>query len=265
MMKFTEKDHTFAICAYKESEYLEECIQSLLGQTKKSRIIMCTSTPNELIASLGEKYNIPIYENHGEHGIAGDWNFAYSKAETPLVTIAHQDDFYMERYVETILDKVNSAKHPLICFTQYCEYKKELERDNKMLRIKRRMLLPMKNRFGERSKFVRRRILAMGNAICCPAVTYVKENLPSPVFRTGFLSNVDWEAWEKLSRLKGEFLYSDYQGMCHRIHTESTTSELIADHGRAKEDYEMFCKFWPKWIAGLLMKFYVKSENLNQV
>lgn len=264
-MKFTEKEHTFAICAYKESEYLEECIQSLLKQTKKSRIIMCTSTPNELITSLGEKYHIPVYENHGEHGIAGDWNFAYNKADTPLVTIAHQDDFYMERYVETILDKVNAAKHPLICFTHYCEQKKELERDNKMLRIKRHMLLPMKTGWGQRSRFIRRRILAMGNAICCPAVTYVKENLPCPVFRTGFLSNVDWEAWEKLSKLKGEFLYSDYQGMCHRIHTESTTSELIADNGRAKEDYEMFCRFWPKWIAGLLMRFYVKSEKLNQV
>lgn len=264
-MKFTEKDHTFAICAYKESEYLEECIQSLLKQTKRSRIIMCTSTPNELIMSMGKKYHIPVYENQGEHGIAGDWNFAYNKADTPLVTIAHQDDFYMERYVETILEKVNAAEHPLICFTHYCEQKKELERDNQMLRIKRRMLGLMKTRLGQRSRFVRRRILSVGNAICCPAVTYVKENLPCPVFRTGFLSNVDWEAWEKLSRLKGEFLYSDYQGMCHRIHTESTTSELIADNGRAKEDYEMFCRFWPKWIAGLLMRFYVKSEKLNQV
>ena len=171
----------------------------------------------------------------------------------------------MERYLETVLDKLNDANHPLICFTQYCEYKKELERDNKMLRIKRFMLSPMKSKLGQRSRFIRRRILALGNAICCPAVTYVKDNLPYPVFKTGFLSNVDWEAWEALSRMKGEFLYSDYQGMCHRIHTESTTSELIADNGRAKEDYEMFCRFWPRWVAKVLMRFYVKSEKLNNV
>ena len=265
MSNYSEKDHTFAICAYKESPYLEECIQSLLKQTKKSHIILCTSTPNDLITALGEKYRLPVYVNHGERGIAGDWNFAYGKAETPLVTIAHQDDFYMEKYTETVLDMLKRAVHPLICFTHYCEYKKELERDNKMLRIKRLMLLPMKSKAGRRSRFIRRRILALGNAICCPAVTYVKGNLPNPVFQTGFLSNVDWEAWEKLSKLKGEFLYSDYQGMCHRIHTESTTSGLIADHGRAKEDYEMFCRFWPKWMARLIMKFYVKSEKLNEV
>ena len=32
-MKYTGKNHTFAICAYKESPFLEECILSLLDQT----------------------------------------------------------------------------------------------------------------------------------------------------------------------------------------------------------------------------------------
>ena len=36
------KNHTFAICAYKESQYLEECIKSLQNQTVKSNIIMAT-------------------------------------------------------------------------------------------------------------------------------------------------------------------------------------------------------------------------------
>ena len=38
-------DHTFAICAYKESPYLEECIKSLKNQTIKSNILIATSTP----------------------------------------------------------------------------------------------------------------------------------------------------------------------------------------------------------------------------
>ena len=45
-------DHTFVICAYKESPYLEECILSLKQQVKKTKIIMVTSTPNELISSM---------------------------------------------------------------------------------------------------------------------------------------------------------------------------------------------------------------------
>ena len=41
-----KREHIFAICAYKESPYLEECILSLEKQTRKSSIIMVTSTPN---------------------------------------------------------------------------------------------------------------------------------------------------------------------------------------------------------------------------
>ena len=35
--------HSFVICAYKESPFLEECIQSLEKQTVKSTIKMVTS------------------------------------------------------------------------------------------------------------------------------------------------------------------------------------------------------------------------------
>ncbi len=48
-------DHTFAICAYKESEYLEECIKSIKKQSLKSNIIMVTSTPNDFIKNMAKK------------------------------------------------------------------------------------------------------------------------------------------------------------------------------------------------------------------
>ena len=54
------KNHTFVICAYKESKYLEECIESLEKQIVKSNIIMCTSTPNDYIKNMAQKYNIPL-------------------------------------------------------------------------------------------------------------------------------------------------------------------------------------------------------------
>ena len=57
--------HTFVICAYKESAYLEECILSLKQQTVKSNIIMITSTPNDYIRTLAEKHEIPLKVNEG--------------------------------------------------------------------------------------------------------------------------------------------------------------------------------------------------------
>ena len=60
------KNHTFVVCAYKQSEYLEECIQSLKKQNVQSNIIISTSTPNEYITNIAKKYDLPVYINDGE-------------------------------------------------------------------------------------------------------------------------------------------------------------------------------------------------------
>ena len=48
------KNHTFVICAYKESQYLEECIESIKKQNVKSNVIMTTSTPIEFIEKIAQ-------------------------------------------------------------------------------------------------------------------------------------------------------------------------------------------------------------------
>jgi glycosyltransferase involved in cell wall biosynthesis len=49
------QEHCFVIPAYKNSPYLENCIQSLLKQTVKSEIILTTSTPSTFIEELAKK------------------------------------------------------------------------------------------------------------------------------------------------------------------------------------------------------------------
>lgn len=258
--------HTFAVCAYKESPYLEECIQSVQNQTVQSQVIMTTSTPNEYIKKISEKYNVPLYINEGEKGITQDWNFAYKMAETDLVTIAHQDDVYLPNYAEQILDLKRRAKKPLILFTDYAELRNgQVVSKNRMLKVKRIMLFPLRTPLFWNSKFVRRRILSFGCPICCPAVTFEKKNLPEQVFKAGFRSDEDWEAWEMLSKKKGAFAYTRTIGMCHRIHEESETSLILGDNARTKEDFIMFKKFWPGFIAKILAKVYSSAEKSNEL
>ena len=87
-------EHCFVLLAYKESEYLEECIKSLVNQSVKSNIVIATSTPNKYISNLAKKYKLDIIENKGKKGIANDFNFALNCVDNELVTIAHQDDLY---------------------------------------------------------------------------------------------------------------------------------------------------------------------------
>lgn len=260
------KKHTFVICAYKESPFLEECIVSLKNQRLVSNILIITSTPNNYISRLADKYDIPLKINEGESGIVQDWNFGCSQCFTPYVTIAHQDDVYFKEYALRAVSKLETSSKPLIYFSDYCEIRKGKKvKDNQLLRIKRILLAPLKISIFRKSRFIRRRSLSLGNGICCPAVTFAVHNLPNPIFTVHFRSDEDWEAWERISRLKGEFIYDASIQMGHRIHEESETSVILGDNARAKEDYEMFCKFWPKWIAGIIVKFYSKSEKSNKM
>lgn len=265
-MSYSYNNHTYAICAYKESEYLEDCVKSLLAQTVKSNIFIATSTPNAHIDAVAQKYGLQVFINEGEKGIGGDWNFAYSKAETPLVTIAHQDDIYEPDYTKAMLDFINKSKDPIIYFCGYAELRDgEKVYKNTLLNIKKCMLSPLKIKGFWTSKWVRRRILSFGCPICCPAVTFVKQRVGDRPFTNDYLSNIDWQQWEIQSQKKGSFVYNSQPLMCHRIHEESTTSEIIGDNKRSKEDYDMYLKFWPSMIAKLLVKFYSKSQSSNDV
>lgn len=254
------------MCAYKESLYLEECILSIMNQKVKSNILIATSTPNKYIYDIANRYNIEVVVNDGEGGIANDWNFAFSCAKTELVTLAHQDDIYLENYLSDALNYINNTKNTIIYFSNYDELRNgKPEKSNKLLFIKRVMLLPLCIRAFQKSRFWKRSVISFGNPICCPSVLYVRKNIPDKLFRVGFRSNVDWEAWELLSKNDGSFVYNPHVGMYHRIHKESETTATINDKARKNEDYEIFCKFWPRRIAKKLSKVYSKSEKSNKI
>lgn len=266
-MKYTGENHTFVVCAYKESAYLKSCLRSLKAQETKSNILIATATPNDYIENLAKEFDVPLYVNDSAPGIASDWNFAYSKANTELITIAHQDDFYNPDYLTKVLEAFNAAKNPILAHTAYYEIRDGKKvYSNKLLKIKKLMLLPVLPKFTWNSRFLRRRSLSLGCAICCPSVTYVVDRLPEAPFEVGCKADLDWQAWEKYSKLKGAFCYISKPVMGHRVHEESETSNVIGDgDGRTAEDYAMYRKFWPKFIADILIKFYAKGQDSNKL
>ena len=91
--------HTFVVLAYKESEYLEDCIKSVLNQKYSSKVVIATSTPNDFIKNIANKYSLKILVNPNPgQGIGYDFDFAISCGKTKLTTVAHQDDIYDYEY-----------------------------------------------------------------------------------------------------------------------------------------------------------------------
>ena len=96
--------HTFVVLAYKESSYLEECIKSVLNQKYPSKVVIATSTPNQYIENIADKYSLAIKVNPNPgKGIGYDFDFAVSCGETELTTVAHQDDIYDYEYSDCIV------------------------------------------------------------------------------------------------------------------------------------------------------------------
>lgn len=265
---YTEKNHTFVICAYKENPYIEETIQSLMNQTKKSKILLSTSTPSEYLDNICKKYDIPCHINPNPHLAGDDWNYAYSVATTELVTLAHQDDIYEPTFLEETLQYINKRKKDdvLIAFTDYYENKLGAkEESNLLLKIKRVMNAPLSLPLFYGSKFMRRRLLSVGCAICCPAVTYVKKNLGEKVFDTTYINSCDYKTWVDLADRKGAFVYVPKKLLGHRIYAESATTLNLSENIRQKEDFEILCHYWPAFIAKRINKVYAKSEDSNIV
>lgn len=255
--------HTFVICAYGESPYLEACIRSLKDQTYKSDLILYTSTPSVFINQLAEKYGIAAFTTAGG-GIGKDWNNALSFVKTPYATIAHQDDVYLPDYAEKVMAAAERYPDSTLIYTDYAEFQDDAVREENLnLKIKTSILKTLA--LFPNSRFWRNRMLAFGNAICCPAVTYQLNKLQGFSFSETLKTSLDWYAWYVISsNYPGRFTYISEKLMYHRIHEESETTATISDKTRTKEDLWMYQQLWPKWVAKVLIRFYEKSQQSNQ-
>ena len=85
-------NHLLVLCAYKESEYLEECLLSLLNQTVKTDIVICTSTPNDFIDNIAAKYGVKVFSHQDGNKAQHNFNYALRNFKADYITLCHQDD-----------------------------------------------------------------------------------------------------------------------------------------------------------------------------
>lgn len=252
--------HVFAVCAYKDSPYLEQCIRSLKAQTVPSHIIICTSTPSSYIDRLAWKYGLQVCVRQGESGIKDDWNFAYSMAEGELVTIAHQDDMYHRDYSARLLAAHRRYPDMTVFTTDYVIVKQgALITGDAMLWIKRILRTPLRFPQMNDRAWVKKLAFVLGNPICCPATTYHKAVLGEPFVRSEYSFALDWDNLVRLAEEPGRFICDERPLLYYRVHEDATTKACIRDNRRFEEEREMFCRFWPEPMADIIMGFYKKA------
>ena len=261
-------NHSFAVMAYKESPYLSGCLDSLINQTVRSEIFITTSTPSLYIDEIAKKYGIKVFVTSSGKGIAHDWNFSLGSAKTKYVTLAHQDDIYVSTYTEECLNASEKFADTLICYTAYSELvNDESERSSTLMlnakKVLRFIFMPFKKNI--KSKSWKRFSQAFGTPIPCPTVLYNKEMLPGFGFSEKYKISLDWDAWLRMSAMPGRFVYVPKVLVKHRIHPGSATTEGIKANVRQREDFEIYSRIWPKFIARILSKFYAGSYKSNEI
>lgn len=258
---FQGKDLTFVVCAYKECPYLEESIRALLAQTVSAKILISTSTPNEFIKNIADKYKIELRINP-DKGQIKDYNFAMKQAETQLVMLAHQDEILHKTFVENVLNGLNYSKDPIIAFTNYIEMHNNIidKKASMLVRIKRIMLIPMKFKFLSSSKLGKTIIQCFGDPITHPSVVCVAKKMPQTIFREEYSAAMDWDLWQRLIKQKGSFVYIDKILLYHRMNEDNQTNHLLrTSNERYENEYAILCRMWPKAVAKFILYFYQKA------
>lgn len=251
--------HSFVVPAYGDSPYLADCLRSLRAQTVPSPILLSTSTPHDGTGALADEFGVDLFVHGPNGGIARDWNAALSRASTPWVTIAHQDDVYLPDFTRRTLALADRHPDAALVVTGYGELlgpEGRMRTRSLMLLIKRALLeLGFLGRSAVATRSGKRRLLRFGCPIPCPSVSLRLAGAPFR-FREDLKVDLDWEAWLRLAAGPGAFAYDRRVLMHHRIHRGSETTAGVRGGVRAAEDRMMFESLWPAPIAAGLSKLY---------
>ena len=262
-----KKLFTFAVCAYRDSPYLEAALESAVHQSIPVEIVVATSTPSPYIAGLAAKYHAGYRVNPRRGGgIAEDWRFALSCAKTRYAAIMHQDDIYFPDYASQVVRAAERFPDTGIVFTDYGD----LLSDGKFrpgrgyLWVKRCLLWAFYLKHSHRSRFFKRSALIFGNAVCCPSVTYDLETLGQVEFDPSYGVNTDWAKWLELAEGNARFVMVPKVLMAHRISGDMETAAASADSRRYREDLRIFGEIWGAGFARLLMLVYGLAYRNNR-
>ena len=248
-------EHTFVILAYNISDDLEECIKSVINQSVKSNVVIATSTPNDYIIDLASEYSLGVMVNKAKSNKGRDYNFAISSFDTPLVTIAHQDDLYDRNYTKEVVKCYKKNKKATIIFTDNYEIHHDKKiKNSKKLFWKRYYLLPLRLSLFQNKKLFKLRSLRRDKHICTSSITFVKENITGDIFPTNLKYDNDWQGLIDLAKKDTRFVYLKKKLVGYRV-GDKKDNDI-----KNKEDLQILSNMYPNWYFEKVIKKHRKNN-----
>lgn len=166
-----EKKLTIIIPVYNRESTIEQTIESIENQTIKDFEILTvddgsSDNSKNVIKKLMEKYRNIRYIYQENAGVSSARNTGIKNAKTKYISFLDSDDFYEEKFVEKMLNKIEENNSDIVC----CGYYKKNNNDKRKVRTlfrKKRVLLNyiLGNNKFHTSSFVFKREFIINNNI----------------------------------------------------------------------------------------------------
>lgn len=258
-------EHCFVVTAYKDSPYLSACLNSLIQQTAKSKIIISTSTPSLYIETIAKEYGVDLFVNPENKNVSNNWNFALDVAKAKWITLIHQDDIYLPEFAASTFHAIQQFPDAAIHFTGANEIIENKKTSFSLsLLVKSILLLPFKLQNPLRSMILKKMVISFGNPICCPTVTYNREQLSQFKFNEEYSYVLDWAAWVEIFATPFSIAFTNKPLVNRLIHQGSGTVDGIQSKGIQKEEQAIFEKIWGKPLSKLFFFFYQAAHFKHQ-
>jgi glycosyltransferase involved in cell wall biosynthesis len=246
---------TIAIPVYNRVKYFEEAIASALNQTVSCRICVVDNCSEH---DEFEKYvkdlnnpDVSYHRNSINLGMIGNWNKCIELAETPWLTILHDDDTLHLQYIENVLKVIEADTEVGLISGKTIVEKSEPVGFNKVLN-------------GTAIRYLKNSYFLYRNLSPFPGVSF-KKSLAMEV--NGFDPSLhpisDIHFWYKISRLT-KTVVIDEKLAFYRISEEQETFTKVAELVNLTKDFrQMVLKQCPN--SGLLTRLSVLHANQNLI
>ncbi|EGC83920.1 glycosyltransferase family 2 protein [Anaerococcus hydrogenalis] len=130
-----EKKLTIIIPVYNRESTIEQTIESIENQTIKDFEILTvddgsSDNSKNVIKKLMEKYRNIRYIYQENAGVSSARNTGIKNAKTKYISFLDSDDFYEEKFVEKMLNKIEENNSDIVC----CGYYKKNNNDKRKVR-----------------------------------------------------------------------------------------------------------------------------------
>ncbi|MHC4487645.1 MAG: glycosyltransferase family 2 protein [Planctomycetota bacterium] len=216
------------IPTYNSSDYIVDCLNSILSQTYKDwEIIVVDDASEDNTQITVEQYVnnnnlngcLKYYRNESKRGVSAARNIGIKASKRKFVSFLDSDDIWYPQKLEKVMDVFRDFPEvDLVCHNEYTTINGKIA--NNMEYSKKVVGLDLKNKTSLYKKLI------SDNFLSASAVTTKRICLENELFDETLIVAEDYDLWLRLARKYQFFFLPEFLGEFRKINADSLSTNL---------------------------------------